>query len=149
MALRKILASLLTDNSIDGSTITDGSIAAVDLSASAITDKLGYTPVDPAALSNVATSGSYVDLSDRPTLGNLSYIDTITSNEIEDQTITAVKLDTNHHLGGSDYLIRLNSRTILSDQTIPNGVNGISAGPIIIADNVTVVIEDGAEWSIV
>jgi hypothetical protein len=87
MALRKILASLLTDGSVNGTVITDGSIAAVDLSASAITDKLGYTPVsptdlsegladkqdtigyipvDPATLSNVATSGSYTDLSNTP-----------------------------------------------------------------------------------
>jgi hypothetical protein len=51
MALRKILASLLTDGSVNGTVITDGSIAAVDLSASAITDKLGYTPVSPTDLS--------------------------------------------------------------------------------------------------
>jgi hypothetical protein len=52
MALRKILASLLTDGSVNGTVITDGSIAAVDLSASAITDKLGYTPVSPTDLND-------------------------------------------------------------------------------------------------
>jgi hypothetical protein len=44
-----------------------------------VQDKLGYTPVDPATLSDVATSGSYVDLTNKPTLSTVaasgSYVD--------------------------------------------------------------------------
>jgi hypothetical protein len=45
--------------------------------------------------------------------------------------------------------IRLNSQTISENYTLPAGYNGLSAGPITIADGVTVTIPDGSAWSIV
>jgi hypothetical protein len=45
--------------------------------------------------------------------------------------------------------IKLNENSIDSDYTIPAGYNGLSAGPITIADGVTVTISDGSAWSIV
>jgi hypothetical protein len=45
--------------------------------------------------------------------------------------------------------IWLNGQTISSDYTIPTGYNGMSAGPITIADGVTVTVSNGSEWSIV
>jgi microcystin-dependent protein len=45
--------------------------------------------------------------------------------------------------------IKLNLQTISDDYIIPVGYNGLSAGPIIIADGVTVTIPDGSAWSVV
>ena len=45
--------------------------------------------------------------------------------------------------------IKLNEQTITENYTIPAGYNGLSAGPITIADGVTVTIPDGSAWSIV
>lgn len=45
--------------------------------------------------------------------------------------------------------IQLNTQTISSSYALPAGYNGISAGPITIADGVTVTVPDGQSWSIV
>ena len=45
--------------------------------------------------------------------------------------------------------IKLNEQTITENYAIPAGFNGLSAGPITIADGVTVTIPDGSAWSIV
>ena len=45
--------------------------------------------------------------------------------------------------------IQLNGQTVSADYTIPSGYNGVSAGPITIADGVTVTVSSGSEWSIV
>lgn len=43
----------------------------------------------------------------------------------------------------------LNNNTISADYTIPSNTNAMSAGPITIADNVTVTVPDGSEWTVV
>lgn len=45
--------------------------------------------------------------------------------------------------------IQLNTQTISANYSIPSGYNGVSAGPITIANNVVVTIPDGSSWSIV
>lgn len=45
--------------------------------------------------------------------------------------------------------IKLNTQTISANYSIPSGYNGMSAGPITIADGVVVTIPDGSSWSIV
>jgi hypothetical protein len=53
-------------------------------------------------------------------------------------------------LGSSDdVFVRLNLQTIEENYTMPVGYNGVTAGPITIADGVTVTIPDGSAWSIV
>jgi hypothetical protein len=53
-------------------------------------------------------------------------------------------------LGSSDdVFMRLNLKTINTNYTIPSGYNGVTAGPITIADGVTVTIPDGSAWSVV
>jgi len=53
-------------------------------------------------------------------------------------------------LGSSDdVFMRLNLKTIDSDYTIPLGYNGVTAGPITIANGVVVTIPDGSSWSVV
>ena len=49
----------------------------------------------------------------------------------------------------ADFPIQLNTQTINANYTIPAGYNGMSAGPITIANNVVVTIPDGSSWSIV
>jgi hypothetical protein len=99
------------------------------------------------------TGGSQIIFTEAPYLG--AQIEVVhlgaqgTVQTVSDSSITASKMSSDNHVGGSQYLIRLNPNTISSNQTIPSGVNGVSAGPITIADGVTIVIQDGAEWSIV
>ncbi len=45
--------------------------------------------------------------------------------------------------------IFLNPTTISVNQIIPAGFNGISAGPITVANNIAVVVETGATWTVV
>ena len=53
-------------------------------------------------------------------------------------------------LGGSDNVfVRLNLQTVDENYTMPVGYNGVTAGPITIADGVTVTIPDGSAWSVV
>jgi len=53
------------------------------------------------------------------------------------------------YIGSAGTPIFLNGQTISTDYTIPSGYNGVSAGPITIADGVTVTVTSGSEWSIV
>jgi hypothetical protein len=50
---------------------------------------------------------------------------------------------------GGTSAIKLNTQSISQDYTMPTGYNGMSAGPITIADGVTVTIPSGSAWSIV
>jgi hypothetical protein len=50
--------------------------------------------------------------------------------------------------GGQDP-ISLNENTVTEDFTIPSGFNGLSAGPITIADGITVTVADGSAWAVV
>lgn len=43
----------------------------------------------------------------------------------------------------------INSATVSANYTIPSGSNAVSAGPITIADGVTVTIPSGSVWAIV
>ena len=51
--------------------------------------------------------------------------------------------------GATDTVFYLNSNTVTSNYTIPVGQNAMSAGPITIADGVTVSIPDGSVWTII
>ena len=42
-----------------------------------------------------------------------------------------------------------NDKTVIANYTVTSGKNAISAGPITVADGVTVTISDGSVWSIV
>lgn len=51
--------------------------------------------------------------------------------------------------GGVDDVFYENAITVTTDYTITTGKNAMSAGPIEIADGITVTIPDGSTWSIV
>lgn len=51
--------------------------------------------------------------------------------------------------GGSDQAFFLNDVTIFNNYTIPLNKNATTAGPITIADGITVTVQDGSTWTIV
>ena len=75
----------------------------------------------------------------------------ITTNEILDNTITASDINSAVELGGpslgASSVIRTNAQTISENITIPSSSNGMSAGPITIADGYTVTVN--GNWSVV
>ena len=75
----------------------------------------------------------------------------ITTNEILNGTIAAVDINSAVELGGpslgTSSVIRTNAQTISENITIPSTSNGMSAGPITIADGYTVTVN--ANWSVV
>ena len=50
---------------------------------------------------------------------------------------------------GPDQVIRVNLQTISGNISIPANMNGMSAGPITIANGAVVTVENGATWTIV
>jgi len=75
----------------------------------------------------------------------------ITTNEILDNTITASDINSAVELGGpslgTSSVIRTNAQTISENITIPSTSNGMSAGPITIANGYTVTVN--GNWSVV
>jgi len=45
--------------------------------------------------------------------------------------------------------IYLNGQTVTANFTVPTGYNGMSAGPVTVANGVTVTVTSGCEWSVV
>lgn len=139
-----------TDN-----TVGDGTNVTFTLSRTIASPSSIVTTIDGVHqhANTYTTSGSQIIFSEAPYIG--AQIEVLhlgvqgTVQTVADGSVTAAKMDSNSHVGGSQYLIRLNPNIITSNQSIPSGVNGVSGGPITIADGVTVVIQDGAEWSIV
>jgi hypothetical protein len=75
----------------------------------------------------------------------------ITTNEILNGTIAAVDINSAVELGGpslgTSSVIRTNAQTISENITIVSTSNGMSAGPITIADGYTVTVN--GNWSVV
>ena len=75
----------------------------------------------------------------------------ITTNEILNDTILAADINSAVELGGpslgTSSVIRTNAQTISENITIPSLSNGMSAGPITIADGYTVTVN--GNWSVV
>ena len=75
----------------------------------------------------------------------------ITTNEILNDTILAADINSAVELGGpslgASSVIRTNAQTISENITIPSTSNGMSAGPITIADGNTVTVN--GNWSVV
>jgi hypothetical protein len=76
---------------------------------------------------------------------------TIGTTDIADDAITAAKIADAVALGGPSLgtasIIRTNAQTISENITIGSTTNGMSAGPITIADSYTVTVN--GTWSIV
>jgi hypothetical protein len=56
---------------------------------------------------------------------------------------------TNPYLSADTYgVIRINANTISENVTITTGYNGSSAGPLTVANNVTVTVANNSTWTI-
>jgi hypothetical protein len=77
--------------------------------------------------------------------------DVIETADVAEGAITQAKIDPSVALGGpslgTNSIIRTNADTIGEDITIPTGTNGMSAGPIMIADGFTLTIN--GEYTVV
>ena len=84
-------------------------------------------------------------------IGNVSAFESVGTSELEDGSVTAAQISSSVALGGPSLgtasIIRTNANTISENITIPANTNGMSAGPITIANNKTVTI--AGTWSIV
>ena len=79
--------------------------------------------------------------------------DGITTAKIADDAVTAAKIADAVELGGpslgTSSVIRTNANTISEDITFASNTNGVSAGPISIADGNFVAVSSGTTWSII
>ena len=75
-------------------------------------------------------------------IGNVSAFENVGTSELKDGSVTAAKINSSVALGGPSLgtasIIRTNANTINEDITIPANTNGMSAGPITIADGKTI-----------
>ena len=86
-----------------------------------------------------------------PYIGNVNAYESVGTSDLEDGSVTAAKINSSVALGGPSLgaasIIRTNALTISENITIPATSNGMSAGPITIADGYTVTVN--GTWSIV
>jgi hypothetical protein len=86
-----------------------------------------------------------------PYIGNVSPFESVGTSELKDGSVTAAKINSSVALGGPSLgtasIIRTNANTISENITIPANTNGMSAGPITIADGNTIILN--GTWSIV
>lgn len=84
-------------------------------------------------------------------IGNVNAYESVGTSDLEDGSVTAAKINSSVALGGPSLgaasIIRTNALTISENITIPSTSNGMSAGPITIADGYTVTVN--GTWSIV
>ena len=84
-------------------------------------------------------------------IGNVNAFKSVGTSDLEDGSVTAAKINSSVALGGpslgTNSVIRTNANTINENLTIPANTNGMSAGPITIANGKTVII--AGTWSIV
>ena len=86
-----------------------------------------------------------------PYIGNVNAFESVGTSDLENGSVTAAKINSAVALGGPSLgtasIIRTNANTISENITIPANTNGMSAGPITIADGNTIILN--GTWSIV
>jgi hypothetical protein len=86
-----------------------------------------------------------------PYIGNVNAFESVGTSDLENGAVTAAKINSAVALGGPSLgtasIIRTNANTISENITIPANTNGMSAGPITIANGNTVTVT--GTWSIV
>ena len=87
---------------------------------------------------------------DVPTINSIDDISDVNVTGATDGNSLVFDITTNSWVANKDTdAIKMNTQIISANYTIPAGYNGMSSGPITIADGVTVTIPDGSAWSIV
>ena len=86
-----------------------------------------------------------------PYIGNVNAFESVGTSDLENGAVTAAKINSAVALGGPSLgtasIIRTNANTISENITIPANTNGMTAGPVTIADGYTVTLT--GTWSIV
>ena len=84
-------------------------------------------------------------------IGNVNAFESVGTSDLEDGSVTAAKINSAVALGGPSLgtasILRTNANTISENITIPANTNGMTAGPVTIADGYTVTLT--GTWSIV
>ena len=79
--------------------------------------------------------------------------DTVTTAKLVDGAVTAVKIDSAVSLGGpslgTNSVIRTNAKTISENITFAGTENGMTIGPITVANTYSVTVTSGSTWTIV
>ena len=79
--------------------------------------------------------------------------DTVTTIKIVDGAVTAAKIDSDVTLGGpslgTNSIVRTNAKTISENITFAGTENGMTIGPITVANTYSVTVTNGSTWTIV
>jgi hypothetical protein len=72
---------------------------------------------------------------------------------LDDGAVTQSKIHSSVQLGGpslgTNAIIRTNAKTISEDITFAGTENGMTAGPVTVANGYSVVVTNGSSWTIV
>ena len=137
----------------DDAVTVDKLANAINTEIAANTAKTGITSGQASAITaNTAKVTNATHTGDVTGSGALTIAtDAVTTTKILDGAITAAKINSAVALGGpslgTNSVIRTNAQTISENITIGSTTNGMSAGPITIADTYTVTVN--GNWSIV
>lgn len=145
--------NLLQYNGTYWANVTPASVTGVGSVANALSAGTGLvfssgTTFDGSAARtlNLATSGVTAN-----TYGSATAVPVITVDAYGRATsITTAAVQGGQYFGNATVkAIAYNSNSIAENVTVTNGNNGLSAGPITIANGYTVTVESGANWVIV
>ena len=137
----------------DDAVTVDKLANAINTEIAANTAKTGITSGQASAITaNTAKVTNATHTGDVTGSGALTIAtDAVTTTKILDGAITAAKINSAVALGGPSLgtasVIRTNAQTISENITIGSTTNGMSAGPITIADGYTVTVN--GNWSVV
>ena len=123
--------------SLNGTTLTLASVATNDI---VFVRHLGETLLVPVIADDTVTTAKLVD-------------DAVTTAKIADDAITAAKIADAVALGGpslgTNSVVRTNAKTISENITFAGTENGMTVGPITVANTYSVTVTSGSTWTIV
>lgn len=119
---------------------------------SVTTTKLADNSVSTAKVINAAVTTAKI--ADGAVTAAKIASNSITTEKITDGSITTSKLDANLKIGGAtgsgaDRVFFENDQTVTSNYTITTGKNAMSAGPITLANGVTITVPSGSTYTVV
>lgn len=101
-------------------------------------------------------AGDWTSLVANPNTVNTAAIQSsaVTTAKIADGSVTAAKIDPAAKIGGAtgagtDRVFYENDQTVNTNYTISTNKNAMSAGPITVANGITVTVPNGSTWTIV
>jgi len=127
MAIQKISNAVLGTGSVNATSIAAGEVSTAKIADDAVTEDKLANAINSAIAANTAKTG-------------------ITSAQASAIVANTAKVTGGPSLGTAS-IIRTNADTISENITIPANTNGMTAGPVTIADGYTVTLN--GTWSIV